>query len=357
MPAPAAEPKMRSIEGARALAAMAVALMHCANLMRVEHFSGHVGLGGLFDFGYVGVDFFFVLSGFIIAYVHHADLGRPAAAPAYLWRRLSRVYPIFWVCLVLQILVVAGGRLVLGKPTGIDFAPVDIASTWLLAQIVPPKFVEVAWSLQYEVLFYLAFTLLIFSKRLGLALLGLWTAVVIAGIAGLHSLPALILKSPHCLQFVAGIGIGLLVRARSFPRLGRGALAGAIALLVLAVVYEMNWSPQPHRWDGRLALGLGSAAVLFALVELEKRHALRTPAWLHRLGSVSYSIYLSHIMFINLIFSLLLKFGWYHRLPEGAVFALGFAGAMAGAMALGFTVELPLVNRLKPLVGRPAPGR
>lgn len=49
---------MASIEAARALAAVAVVLMHAANLMSVEHFSGHIGMGRVFDFGYVGVDFF-----------------------------------------------------------------------------------------------------------------------------------------------------------------------------------------------------------------------------------------------------------------------------------------------------------
>jgi peptidoglycan/LPS O-acetylase OafA/YrhL len=57
--------KMASIEAARAFAAISVVLMHCANAMNVDHFSGHVGINSIFDFGYVGVDFFFVLSGFI----------------------------------------------------------------------------------------------------------------------------------------------------------------------------------------------------------------------------------------------------------------------------------------------------
>jgi peptidoglycan/LPS O-acetylase OafA/YrhL len=53
---------MASIEATRALAALIVVLLHAANAMRVEHFSGHYGMGNVFDFGYVGVDFFFVLS-------------------------------------------------------------------------------------------------------------------------------------------------------------------------------------------------------------------------------------------------------------------------------------------------------
>jgi peptidoglycan/LPS O-acetylase OafA/YrhL len=86
-----------------------VALMHAANLMRVEHLSGHVGLGNAFGFGYVGVDFFFVLSGFIIDHVNSAELGRAANMPRYLWHRFSRIYPIYWIILLLTAVVYGTG--------------------------------------------------------------------------------------------------------------------------------------------------------------------------------------------------------------------------------------------------------
>ena len=91
--------KMVSLEAARALAAIVVVLLHAANLMNVPHFSGKVGMDGIFDFGYVGVDFFFVLSGFIITYVHFGDIGKPLTIARYLWRRFSRIYPIYWFVL------------------------------------------------------------------------------------------------------------------------------------------------------------------------------------------------------------------------------------------------------------------
>ncbi|NBQ54213.1 MAG: acyltransferase, partial [Proteobacteria bacterium] len=60
-----------------------------------------------------GVDFFFVLSGFIILHAHMDDIGRPARLGRYLWRRAVRVYPIYWICLTLSVgaLVVMGGAL------------------------------------------------------------------------------------------------------------------------------------------------------------------------------------------------------------------------------------------------------
>ena len=46
---------------------------------------------------WMGVNFFFVPSGFIIFFAHAKDVGRPARIGTYLWRRFARVYPTYWV--------------------------------------------------------------------------------------------------------------------------------------------------------------------------------------------------------------------------------------------------------------------
>lgn len=152
---PERDAKMQSIEAARAFAALSVLLMHAANLMRVEHFSGHVGLGGLFDFGYVGVDFFFVLSGFIITYVHFADIGSAGRIPRYLWRRFLRVYPIYWVNLMLVMAATTAFHFASGEAFELQLESADIPKTLLLLTGGEPKFVGVAWSLHYEIMFYM----------------------------------------------------------------------------------------------------------------------------------------------------------------------------------------------------------
>src|SRR5216683_3883717 len=57
----------------------------------------------LFSWGFAGVDFFFVLSGFILLYVHYGQIGRPEKLRSYFIRRFSRIYPSYWAVMVFLI--------------------------------------------------------------------------------------------------------------------------------------------------------------------------------------------------------------------------------------------------------------
>lgn len=350
-PAPRAPSKMDAIEGARALAALIVVLLHAGNVMRVEHLSGHVGLGNIFGFGYVGVDFFFVLSGFIITYVHFKELGRPESIPRYMWRRFSRIFPIYWAVLALSMVVITAGHLAAGKGLQMDMDWSDIPGTvLLLIGQGEPKYVGVAWSLQYELLFYVLFCLLFVNVRLGAVAFSIWALVILARIFGLVQVKLPFnMESVHCLQFLFGVVVGVWTR-RHPPRLPRAALPATVGLFIAAVLLEMHGPWPLHSDMGALVLGLASATVLMALVSLEQQ-ALRTPAWLARMGSVSYSIYLGHVLLINLSYWVMLKLGLYHALPEVLVFALAVSIGLAGTMLLGRYVELPMVSLLKNRAG------
>jgi peptidoglycan/LPS O-acetylase OafA/YrhL len=339
---------MESIEAARGLAAVMVVLMHAANLMRVEHLSGHVGLGNVFGFGYVGVDFFFVLSGFIIAHVNSAELGHAGSVPHYLWRRFSRVYPIYWVILLLSMLLTTAGHLVAGKGLQWDMGLSDVATTvFLVPGVAEPKYVGVAWSLCYEVVFYSVFCALLLNVRVGTAIFVTWSAYIVAHALGwvATALP-LKLSDIQCLQFLFGMAVAALARKYSL-RVSVWMLPVAVLAFALAVLLETRGPWKPHSQPGAVLLGLGAAAILLLLVGLERHKALRTPAWLVRIGSVSYSIYLGHILFINTAYWLLLKLHLYHVLPEPLVYGIGVAVGLCCTMLIGHYVELPLVRLLK----------
>ena len=92
---PAPRPRLDSLQVFRGVAALLVVLHH-AGTFSVGHF-GAPFLGNALDWGASGVDFFFVLSGFIIYFIHRPDLGRPERLRGFALKRLVRVYPIYWV--------------------------------------------------------------------------------------------------------------------------------------------------------------------------------------------------------------------------------------------------------------------
>lgn len=87
--------RMDLIQVGRGIAAMMVVLFHLGGAMSAEKYFGDLTYIRLFRFGSAGVEFFFVLSGFIIMYAHQKDIGRPDALAYYARRRAVRIYPSY----------------------------------------------------------------------------------------------------------------------------------------------------------------------------------------------------------------------------------------------------------------------
>ena len=98
---PNAEP-IRSLQVLRAIACCAVVYAHAFS--RAERtWPREIGdslLAGLHDFvglGYSGVDIFFVLSGFLTTRVHARSFARTGASRVFLWHRILRLVPLYWI--------------------------------------------------------------------------------------------------------------------------------------------------------------------------------------------------------------------------------------------------------------------
>lgn len=101
MSLPLKTPKLNSLQAYRGIAAVLVLLLHASKVGYLKF--NYAFLGYKFAFGYSGVDFFFVLSGFIIMQMHHQDLGQPARWRAYAIKRIIRVFPIYWLVMLIII--------------------------------------------------------------------------------------------------------------------------------------------------------------------------------------------------------------------------------------------------------------
>ena len=145
------------------MAALLVVLYHASHgIFALPKYFGHKPFGPIFDFGFAGVDFFFVLSGFLMMYVHTADFGQPRAFGAYLWKRFTRIYPAYWFVFaaVLPVFLLIPS---FGKGHERD-ADVILRAIFLLPHPANHQVVGLAWTLDYEIFFYCLFALLVLNE-------------------------------------------------------------------------------------------------------------------------------------------------------------------------------------------------
>ena len=154
---------------------MLVVFYHAGRLISLPQYYDYIPLGNVFGFGHAGVDFFFVLSGFIITHVHRRDLGRPAALGRFCARRFVRIYPLYWVVSAIVI-----GLALFSPDWATRLQPSYIIASLLLLPHGQDPLLGVGWTLEHEMLFYLAFAAAIASRRLGFVLMAAGAAAAMA---------------------------------------------------------------------------------------------------------------------------------------------------------------------------------
>jgi exopolysaccharide production protein ExoZ len=331
--------KLLSVQAARGVAALLVVLYHSGRMVALPQYVGFIPLSGFFNFGHAGVDFFFVLSGFIIYFVHNGDIGRSEAIPRYLWRRLTRIYPIYWIVTAF-ILVLASLR-----PERLELGHV-VKSILLMPHNMEPL-LGVAWTLQHEILFYLMFLTLIIRRHVGIISLVLWVTVIIAGISRMlpHSYGLLFIASPFHLQFFMGMAVAHIIINHKVPAPHLWALSGACAFFVVCMSENARLVSATAALSQTL-YGLSAAITLLGFAAVELKGDLIIAKSASFLGEASYSIYLLHTIVIGLSARVLMNLGIVKTMPGWSVMVCAAVAAVVSASMLYQFVERPLLVRL-----------
>jgi exopolysaccharide production protein ExoZ len=314
-----------------------VVLYHVA-----RHFDANYdirSLKALFQFGHAGVDLFFVISGFIILFVHFDDLSKPERLRRYAGRRLTRVLPVYWIALALTICRKWAG----GHPTPLG----NIA--W---EIVPlPIFVDpvlgVAWTLQYEFVFYLAFGVMILNRAAGLGVMAIWLAVVMtaATSAGLATVPEAYWGISN-LEFFVGMAVAYRLRSSSVRQYKTVLVAGIALFAIAGFSEDLGWM-DGYGAFARLAYGLPSGLIVLGSAEASRRGSLRVPSILRTLGGASYSVYLFHFILIGIFWQSWLATGLDKTVPPAIGFVVFASGAIAAGVAISRLIEYPLMRFIR----------
>lgn len=300
---------VRPMEGMRGFAVFLVFLVHYVALMepwfRRDSLLGEIA-NGMQIIGHSGVDLFFVLSGYLI---YGSLISRPQPFPGFMRRRIQRIYPVFTVVFLVYValsFVFPGESKI---PAGFADAAIYLLQNFLL---LPGIFdieamITVAWSLSYEMLYYLAIPLLITALamrsrgrqwRMGFFLA---LSLVIALYCAIHGGHA------RLLMFLSGI---LLFEALADTRTFRaGSIAGALALA--AGVASRLLPTEGHAGDVLKISILFAAFFVFCYACFRHRNnaLARAFSWtpLRWLGNMSYSYYLLHGLALKAGFLVLSK--------------------------------------------------
>ena len=340
--------RIKLLDASRGIAALMVVLYHSDFLCSAARMKP---FGSFFVFGDSGVDFFFVLSGFIMTWVHRKDWGIPRQLPDYLRRRFVRIYPTYWIA-----------TLICASP--LIFLPwvrsSDLSSPWTFTLsnillmpstghlIIPP-----AWTLQHEILFYIIFSTFIFNRILGALILTFWAAFILVAnlTTEILEFPAKFLLNAVNLEFSVGIICALLVkrlRSRNGPlllTLGSllffGAALGHVQLNCFStgsVVYPLNFV---------LTKGLGAGLMIMGMVAIDMTGLYTSRRALNLLGTASYSIYLMHLPSMVLFLLFLIGSGLLQALDAEIVFILLAGYGIATGIGFHYVSERPLLHWLR----------
>lgn len=340
---------LNSIQLCRGLAALAVTLLHLS-ISAKDYFNTSFFFN-LFSWGgAAGVCFFFVLSGFIITSVHWKDLGDPAKFPIYLYKRLIRIYPIFWLVFFPTLLIkvvffpnsdLPSDTLILLKTVALlPQDPYTVGTTGAPVLVV-------AWSLQYEMLFYTFFGLLILNK-----IAGLMFAVIIFSFSFLGyflkwSLPLGFLNPVYLLLFGIGFLAGLAVMERLWSSYSWIiAFLGAFLLLAASLI-DSNLEMKPLFIYG---VAGGLLILGFALIENIQRFKIWR-GWL-LLGDASYVLYLIHYPIISLICKIAIAAGLAGFVGGTITWVVTLAICILAAVIIHIMIEKPLLNTSRAIIDR-----
>lgn len=349
-----------------------VVCLHVGTTLSHDTYLGHAAdlLRRWSSFGYAGVPFFFVLSGFIVTRVHLQDFNHPERIPAYLLKRTARVYPMYWLVFAMTCLFV---WLLPAARTAVPTDAIVLIKALLLIRQDPAvvggtgaPVVFVAWTLQYEMAFYLVMALALLRRWLLLLPLGL-LLIHRLGDMPVESLVSQFLQDDHLLLFVMGTGLAMLSEHPWRLPARRAKAVVALAALAFAVLAAWACWTFPVNNVGSIVLPVGviSTVAVLALTHLEDA-GWRPDAGslLVRLGHASYALYLIHVPVLSVLGKVVAALSQriaplstadaiapFAPLAATAVALLIVAACAQAALLTHRHIEQPIMHRLNKAMG------
>ncbi|MET7286009.1 acyltransferase [Streptomyces sp. NPDC005573] len=344
--------RLYALDGLRLLAALMVCLYHYTGRGGPVSASWHQAPSRLFPtlshvsvYGNLGVQFFFVISGFVICM---SGWGRTLGD--FFRSRVARLYPAYWVALVL----VTGASLAL--PVVVHAVRADeflVNLTMLQQPMGVPRVLGVCWTLWVEVRFYALFALLVVARgvtyRRVVMFCGVWTLAVVLCRTNGNALTDQLVMPDYAPFFIGGLALYLV------HRFGNGLLPWGIVafswLLAQSDATRGLWHAhgEPVR-DPYVVMAIVTLAFAAVACVAAGWAARANWSWLATAGALTYPFYLVHE-----------HLGWFvirvlHRglgLPAWPTLGATVLSMLTLAWLIHRLVEKPLGPRLRRALKRP----
>lgn len=347
---------LNNIQISRGLAALFVLLAHANLIIDKSLFSGFLIIG------WSGVDFFFVLSGFIIFYTSQKYFFRPSELKKYFYKRFTRIYPVYWVYtlfffFISYLVFHYMNKSIFSYTENTNFISflgnILLFPTDVPANIMP--ILPVAWTLTYEITFYLLFGITFLIKPVfSLILSALWVGIIFAKSYGFLQIDepaslAYVLTSERNLEFLMGCFAAWLLNYKK-------SLVGysKIILFFGFVFLSFSWvnAYYDYLWMKELIIvqfGVPFFCLVLGLALIDtasKDFSGPVKRFFLLIGDSSYSIYLVHFNLI-VIFNFI---GKKFLVPSEFIFIFSvFTSIWIGCLSYLF-IEKRIMNNFKKII-------
>jgi exopolysaccharide production protein ExoZ len=353
--------RYETIQVLRGIAASIVVFHHMCWVITSYH-HGHsllANLRRLPEIGASGVDIFFCISGVVIAQSAGRLSNGSAAAVSFFFRRITRVYPIYWIFATVLFALWAvhlafAGMIVTPGLVISSYLLIPYPKTTVYGDFSVHPVLDVGWTLTFEIYFYLVCTAVIWWRG-GRSI---WpvTLLMLAGIAVLclaiapQSIAASVLTSPLLIEFCFGVAL-VQFRNTLTPNLPAAQWLG-LALMIGGGIAILLSALLPNPMHGRLFVwGVPGALMVWGamLCQIDPaRRVWRLPLFL---GEASYTIYLAHPL-ATLVLGTLLKRSWGQHVNPDMLILVGTAVIVLLTASTCRFVEQPITRWAQLLVSR-----
>lgn len=308
--------KLDYIQALRGFAAMAVVICHLRDLFHGTSYALFVDRWMLP--GAYGVDLFFMISGFIITYTGMSYASSDSIK--FIVKRLLRIWPPYAIWTLLYVVYFYGMNIDSSMYENIVksllFIPLNFDSALYFGSAVLPP----GWTLNYEMYFYLVFAICLMFGRFRFIVMGMWFLVT------LLSIPYLLNLSGYKPAFIGGGYLNLMMQSLIFEFLF-GVICALIykngdyfinskyqvyfcltlALAIPLYAYSFGIKIQDHG-PANFGMFLMPSFLLVILCGKYIEENISIPKVLTHVGNVSFSLYLCHIIIINITYRIVSLF-------------------------------------------------